>query len=176
MLQSIKKWFFSKEFKSDARPKGHQTSGLNSMQSVAILFDGTDETERKIVHKFKKSINPDGKKDIKSLAFINNQLPLDNIDYAAYNLKNIKWYGLPFGEKVEEFVHLKFDILIVIVSKMLPHYEYIIAHSDVKFVIGPSIFNAEKYFDLTVEISENESSDIVIKKIMKAIDKVALKK
>jgi hypothetical protein len=175
MLQSIKNWIFYKEFASDARPNRNRVNGLNAMQSICIIFEGTEENERKIVHKFKKMINPDGKKEIKSLAFINNALPLDNLDYAAYNLKDLKWTGKPFGEKVDEFVHYKFDLLIVLCKNMLPHFEYIIAHSESSFVIGPSISKSEKYFDMTVEISSQENTDILIKKIITAIDKIAIK-
>lgn len=175
MLENIKNWLFYKEFKTDARPKGHKSSGLNNLQSVAILFDGTDENERKIVHKLKKNINTDGKKNIKSIAFINNQLPLDNIDYLGYNLKNVKWHGIPFGDKVEEFIHLKSDILIVLIKNMMPHFEYIIAHSEAKFIIGPSIVKSEKYFDVTVQTGENENTESIIKRLINAINTIAIK-
>jgi hypothetical protein len=53
------------------------------------------------------------KRSIKSLAFIDNALPFDNVDYAMHTIKkNINWYGVPFGEKVEEFIRKKFDLLI----------------------------------------------------------------
>lgn len=175
MLQGIKDWVLHKEFKANARPQGHKSSGINAMQSVCILFDGTEEATRKIVHKFKKSINPDGKRNIKSLAFIHNALPLDNIDYAAYNLKNLKWSGLPFGEKVDEFINFSFDALIVLCPYMAPHFEYIIAHAESKFIIGPSIPNAEKYFDLTVDIMDNAEIEDIIKFTITALNKVVVK-
>ena len=176
MLQSIKDWFFFKDFKSDSRPKGHRVAGFNDMHSVCILFDGTTEEERKIIHKFKKAINPSGKKNVKSLAFINNALALDNVDYPAYNLKDVKWTGKPFGLKVDEFINLKFDLLIVMCKNMLPHFEYIIAHSEASFIIGPSIPKAEKYFNITVGTDPNPTTEVIIKKIISAIDKIAVKK
>jgi hypothetical protein len=109
MIDKIKAWFFYRDFRVDGLTNKDQNAGLNSEQNIAVLFDGTSEEDRKKVHRFKKKLNPDGKKNIKSLAFIDNALPLDNVDYAAYNKKNIKWYGVPFGAKVEEFIQEKSD-------------------------------------------------------------------
>lgn len=175
MLKIIKDWLFYRAFDSNARPNGHRSNGINNMHTICILFDGTEEEDRKIVHKFKKTISPDGKRNIKSLAFINNQLPLDNIDYSAYNLQNIKWYGLPLGEKVAEFIQFKCDILIVLCKSMLPHFEYIIAHAESKFVIGPSIDKSEKYFDIIIDADASINIENLIKKILTAIDKIAIK-
>ena len=102
-------------------------------------------------------------------------MPLDNIDYAAYNQKNVKWYGIPFGEKVEEFIHFNFDILIVLCKKMLPHYEYIIAHSEAKFIMGTALNKAEKYFNLMVDTGESQDIDDMISSVMKGAEKIAIK-
>lgn len=175
MFEKIKQWFFYRDFKKNARSQAQEQRGINPLQSICILFDGTSEDERKIVHKFKKSISGDNGREIRSLAFIDNALPLDNIDYNAYNLKNITWTGKPFGEKIEEFINYKFDLMIILTKKMLPHFEYIVAHAQSKFLIGPSIDHAEKYFNITVDSAENETTDDQLKKIIKAINKIAIK-
>ena len=113
MIEKIKRWFFDKELNVQLKNNGAVRNGVNAAASIGILFDGTLEADRKTVHKFKKQLNPSGAKQIKSLAFIQNKLPLDNIDYNAYNEKDVKWYGVPFGEKVEEFIQYNFDILII---------------------------------------------------------------
>ena len=109
------------------------------------------------------------------MAFINNVLPLDNVDYAAYNNKNIKWYGVPFGAKVEEFIQEKSDLLIVLSKEMLPHYEYIIAHSLANFKVGADIKRSEKYFDLIIECELKEEIERICDAIVKGIDKIAVK-
>lgn len=175
MVNSIKNWLLHQKFESKARPNEPTSTGINTLQSIGILFDGTDEEERKVVHKFKKNINPDQKRDIKSLAFINNKLPLDNIDYSAYNLKDVKWFGLPFGEKIDEFIQYNFDLLIVISKQMLPHTEYIVAHSKSKFIIGTGLELAEKYFDIIVDVENSDSTNVILNKITTAINKIAIK-
>lgn len=174
MIEQIKKWFFYREFKNSGVKNQHH-AGTNPASSICILFDGTEEDDRKKVHRFKKMLNPDGKKSIKSLAFVNNDLPLDNIDYDAYNKKNVKWYGIPFGDKVTEFLLLKFDVLIVLCKKMLPHYEYIVAHSSAGLIIGPATEKADVYFDLIVDTGELPDLDAMINNILKVTETIAIK-
>lgn len=176
MIQKIKDWFFYKEFKFYTPTKSHKTNTVNNGNSICILFDGSQEEDRKIVHQFKKNINPSQNKQVKSLAFINNKLPLDNVDYAAYNLKDVKWFGIPFGEKVEEFISYEYDLLIVLCNHMEPHYEYIIANNKSAFKIGPNLDKAQKYLDLIIEINENDDVSAIIKKIIKNIDIISIKK
>ena len=174
MIDRIKNWLFYREFDTPKHVK-HTSVSINPVSSICILFDGTNEDDRKKVHHLKKTLNLSGKRTIKSLAFIDNNLPLDNIDYSAYNQKNVKWYGIPFGEKVEEFIHLNFDILIVLCKRMLPHYEYIIAHSEAKFIMGAALNKAEKYFNLMVDMGESPDIDDMIRSILKSAEKIAIK-
>ncbi|MBK8888670.1 MAG: hypothetical protein IPN46_19980 [Saprospiraceae bacterium] len=50
---------------------------------------------------------------------------------------------------------------------MLPHFEYIVAHAPVQILIDPSIEHAEKYFNITVDSAENETTDDQLKKSSK---------
>lgn len=175
MIEKIKEWFFYKDFKVKQRAQNNAKIEINPEQSITILFDGTNEDDRKTVHRFKKKLNPDGKKNIKSLAYINNALPLDNVDYAAYNHKNLKWYGVPFGQKVEEFIIEQSDLLIILCKEMKPYFEYIIAHSPSKFKVGADINKAEKYFDLIIECENKSDIDNICQSIIKGIEKISVK-
>lgn len=175
MIDKIKAWFFYRDFRVDGTQNKAQNAGLNSEQNIAVLFDGTNEEDRKTVHRFKKKLNPDGKKNIYSLAFIDNALPLDNVDYAAYNHKNLKWYGVPFGSKVEEFMEQNNDMLIVLCKEMKPHFEFIIAHCHSRFKVGPDIKHSEKYLNLIIECNEYKDIESIANSIIKGIDKIAVK-
>lgn len=174
MFKQIRKWLFYKAF-SNKNIRINSGNTVNPVRNVCILFDGTEEDQRKIVHQFKKTIAAGGRSDVKSLAFINNRLPLDNVDYAAYNLKQINWYGIPNGEKVEAFINNNYDMMIVLIKKMLPHFEYIIAHSNAKFIVGPAITRAENYFDLIVEMPKSTDTNELINNIIKMVNLVAVK-
>ena len=175
MLEKLKEWFFYRDFKIQPKKDIIHKSILNTEQTICILFDGTNEEDRKSIHRLKKILNPLGNKSIKSLAFLNNSFPLDNVDYAAYNHKTIKWHGVPFGEKVEEFLNLHFDLLIVLCKNMLPHFEYIIAHSSASFVVGPHLNKSEKYFNLIIESEYTENLFQLSQLIIKGIEKISVK-
>jgi len=176
MIQFIKDYWFTKSLNKVNKSTRTTLDPVNSYSNIAILFDGTQEEDRKSVHRFKKTINRNGTKSIKSLTFLDNSLPLDNVDYAAYNKKNVNWYGIPTGEKIEEFLHSQFDLLIVLCKSMSPHFEYIIANSLSNFVIGPAISKSEKYFHLMVDFDSNEHDLAHLgKKIIQGIDLIAIK-
>ena len=175
MLKSIRKWLFYRSFSEPIKKKMQKNGVVNPLRSICILFDGTDETERKLIHQFKKSISQTGRAEVKSLAFVNNRLPLDNVDYAAYNLKDINWYGVPSGDKVNAFIKYDYDLMIVLCKKMLPHYEYIVAHAASQFIVGPSITRAEKYFDLLVDPSKSNDTEELTKNVLNALKLVAVK-
>jgi len=174
MLNHIKRWFFNKNLPKPIRKQ--KSFGLNPQKSVAILFNGTSEEDRKAVHAFKKRIKNSGAITVKSLAFINNKLPLDNIDYAAYNLKNVNWYGLPSGEKVEEFMSGPWDIVIFLGDTLENHYEYILKNINASFIIGNAIKDAETFFDLTVDTQNSKDMAKKINTIIKSIDIISIKK
>lgn len=175
MLESIKNWFFYREYHAGGSRRKRSAGGVNPEKSFFILFDGTSEEDRKTVHRFKKQINKDNSREVRSLAFVDNDLPLDNVDYAAYNRKNLKWYGIPFGQKVEEYLGREFDVMIVLCTAMKPHFEYIIGLAGASFVIGPAIDKSEIYFDLIVDTKGETSLDAMIRKMIEAVDLISIK-
>lgn len=175
MIEQIKQWFLYREFKVIKKPQTASMPKVNSGHQISILFNGTTEDDRKIIHKLKKILNSSGQKQIKSFAFIDNTLPLDNVDYDAYNHLNIKWYGLPFGPKIDEFIQQHSDIFLVLCERMLPHYEYIIAHANADFIIGPNIDKSEKYFSLIIDTLGKPGLSALIDKIILNTDKISIK-
>ncbi|MBK9257198.1 MAG: hypothetical protein IPM42_17110 [Saprospiraceae bacterium] len=153
--------------------KSSAKNQINKGLKIGILFNGTEEENRKTVHRFKKSLS-EGMRTITSLAFIDNKLPLDNIDYAAYNLKNINWYGMPSGEKIDSFAENKFDILFILSEKMYPHFEYIIALTHSELLVGPNINGSEKYFNFIADISNTGKLPDLINGIMQSLQKVSM--
>lgn len=175
MLDRIKKTLYYRAFRTQTKNKSQKPLLSVKGGTVIILFNGTREEDRKTVHRFKKKLTASGASSVKSLAYIDNKLPLDNVDYAAYNKKNINWYGVPSGEKAEAFMQSPADILIVLCPEMLPHYEYIIAHSQAQFIIGPDISNSTTYFNLTVQHPTSDNLEDMVHAITKAVDVIAEK-
>lgn len=168
---NLKKWFFNKNLQTPIFKE--KVAGFNPQKNIAILFEGTDEEDRKTVHAFKKRLKNSNSFNVKSLAFVNNKLPLDNVDYAAYNLKDVNWYGKPSGPKVEGFILGPWDILIFLGEKMHPHFEFIVRHINASFIIGTSLDKDSSYFHLTVESQQNDTLDKKINTIIKSIELIS---
>jgi hypothetical protein len=175
MFDKIKNILFYRAFHVKAKEKVQKPIVYNKGGNIIILFNGTQEEDRKTVHRLKKKLTVSGASSVKSLAFVDNALPLDNVDYAAYNRKNITWYGVPSGDKVDTFIQVPADILIVLCTEMLPHYEYIIAHTQAQFIIGPDILKATHYFNLTVQYPESDNLEDMVGAILKAVNVVSEK-
>lgn len=175
MFDKIKNIWFYKAFNVKAKTRLQKPVLSNKGSQMLILFNGTQEEDRKIVHRLKKKLTASGVSTVKSLAFIDNALPLDNVDYAAYNKKNITWYGMPKGDKVEAFINAPADIMIVLCSEMLPHYEYIIAHAQAPFIMGPDISKSTEYFNLTVQYPASDNLEDMVQAIIQAVDVIAFK-
>lgn len=172
MWQSIQRWMFDSELKKRGLPvKSTARHSVNQALRIGILFDGTDENDRKIIHKFKKQLTASGK-EVRSLAFINNKLPLDNVDYNAYNLRDVNWYGIPTGDKVTQFIEKEFDVLIPVIHRMTLHFEYIIAAAKARLIIGPAVSHAERYFNLISEQNNDDNLENIIQELLSNVSKV----
>jgi hypothetical protein len=175
MLKKLKSTLFYRAFREKIT-KSPQIPVISIKGgSVSVLFNGTREDDRKTVHRLKKKLIAAGASSFKSLAYIDNKLPLENVDYAAYNKRNVNWYGVPSGEEVDAFIQLPANILIVLCPEMLPHFEYIIAHAQARFIIGPDISRSTTYFNLTVQYPRTENLQDMINALIKAVDVVAEK-
>lgn len=168
MWSNFKKWIFDRHLPQSVVKE--KMAGLNPQQHVGILFDGTQEEDRKTVHAFKKLIKSSGSSKVKSLAFIKNKLPLDNVDYAAYNMKDIQWYGQPSGENVAEFIQGHWDLVIFLGKEISPHFEYILKVVNASFIVGISENEPVALFDLTVEVQKEDSLEKRIQAIIRSID------
>lgn len=175
MVDKIREWMFYREFNQNFRKKDQQKPIINSAQTIAILYERTSDEDQRAVDKLKKSLFADNKRNIISLAFINNKAPLSEEFGLAYNINLLKWNHIPFGKEVDVFLSFKADVLILLLSKMSLHMEYLIAHSNANLIIGPDIAGAEKYFNLIVESKNRFNINSLINSILSMLEKVAIK-
>lgn len=174
MFDSIRRWFLLKKIKE----VGHTSkltgrNHVNPALKIAILFDGTLEEDRKTIHRLKKKLST-GDRQVSTLAFVNNKLPLDNVDYAAYNLKDVNWYGMPYGEKTETFINTEYDVMLAFIKTMEPHFEFIFATCKSKILIGPSVRSGEKYFHHITETNTHADLQKIVDDVLTTVAKVTI--
>lgn len=172
MIGRIRRWFLMQKIKEVVVPvKKSVRQTINPALKIAVLFDGTSEEDRKTIHKFKKQLST-GDRQVVSLAFVNNKLPLDNVDYQAYNLRDVNWFGMPASEKINAFIQSEFDVLLALIRNMEPHFEYIFATSHARLIIGPSVKGAEQYFHHITDTRTDAGLEQIIRDIMNCVGKI----
>lgn len=70
---------------------------------------------------------------------------------------DLTWWGLPRPEKTEEFINMKFDVLLNISLSPNLVIDYITALSQAKFKVGWSP-DEHNYFDLNIKIEQNSDA------------------
>ncbi len=78
-------------------------------------------------------------------------------DSNTLTVKDLDFWGLPKKEKVDEFINIRFEILLNIAFENNLILDYITALSQAKFKVG-SARKANNYFDLNINIDENRDS------------------
>lgn len=75
-------------------------------------------------------------------------------DTNTLTVKDLDFWGLPKKEKVDEFLSIKFEILLNIAMENNLVLEYLTALSKAQFKVGSSP-NKKNYFDMNINIGEN---------------------
>ncbi len=83
-------------------------------------------------------------------------------DSNTLTVKDIDFWGLPKKEKVDEFTNIRFEVLFNIAMEDNLVLDYITALSQARFKVGSSQ-NEKNYFDLNVNIGENQDSMYIAK-------------
>lgn len=75
-------------------------------------------------------------------------------DSNTLTVKDLDFWGLPKKEKVDDFVNIRFELLLNIALEDNLVLDYLTALSQAKFKVGSSQ-KADNYFDLNINIDEN---------------------
>jgi len=78
-------------------------------------------------------------------------------DSNTLTVKDLDFWGLPKKDKVEEFINIRFELLLNIALEDNLVLDYITALSQAKFKVGSSL-KTKNYFDLNINIDENRDS------------------
>lgn len=172
MLQQISQWLFRKSL--PARKSVAPAHAVNPAKKIQILFDGTKEEDRDIMAAFSKKLSKGDKRQVHSLAFVDQKEPCPDDRFITYCRKDVHWYGKPVSDQVTSFWMERPDILLVFCTKLVPPMEYVLASSQADFIAGPNVGNAHLYCHLLAEVGENSSLYEIITGVMQALDVVSM--
>ncbi|GEM_PF-414023 len=138
LLQNIKNRIFNRSLQQLGRQNQatRKFPGFEKAQSIGILFDATELSNREFVLQYADQLNKRGKK-LKLLGFFDSKLEETNFTFPYFNRKNLDWVGRPTGEKVRDFSEQAFDLLINLDRIAKPQTEYVCAMSRAHLRVGP---------------------------------------
>ena len=83
-------------------------------------------------------------------------------DSNTLTVKDLDFWGLPKKEKVDEFLKIRFELLLNIAPENNLVLDYVTALSQAKFKVGSSP-KTKNYFDLNINIDENRDPMYIAK-------------
>lgn len=172
MIDQIKSWLLAKHFKINKKLPAPTKTTINEAKSILILFEGTLDANQKTIQQFSQKISGDRQRRLHSLAYVDAKEITPASD-DTYGMKDIKWFGLPFGSVIDRVLQQRFDMLIVGQMQIYAHTEYLVAHIDAAFKIGPNNAKLLPYLDLIIDCSQGEELDTFLQKMLTIIHKVA---
>lgn len=152
MLSHIKKWSYNKKLQqkqSEIRPA--QIGTVNVGRQIGILYELEQLDDQAIIKTLKLEMGHDGR-IVKSLSYIDQKIDIQNLAQRTFSKKELKWNGVPDSHYVDEFINWEFDILICPIKHMRVCYEYIIKLAPAKLRVGINCENAEKLYDLIIDV------------------------
>lgn len=175
MLSNIKNWFFDRELKQIPNKKLNKKNiGSNKMQNIGVLFDASQETDAEAVNSFIHKLK-NLQKNVYHLSFVNTKLKKEeDIKQNTYTLNNLKWHNMPFGEEVEKFCQIRYDMIFIFTRSLYPHFKFILLKTNSDFVIGPAIDEIHPYCDLMVENKKEDKMTNMIEQTLNSFNQLTI--
>lgn len=171
----LKKKMFAYQLKNVVVRKTSQKSQQvhNLTSHIGILFDESHIDSMKEMEAIIKKWQNSGK-HVETFSFIDQKEFTEEEDNPDNKIcrKNINWYGMPKGEKVNTFSSKKFDILITINPEKKWHLHFLNAASMAKFKIG-LLPDELEFYNLMIDCAKPDSIKKIFSDIQLTLDKLA---
>jgi len=162
-LDKIKNWYGKKQLLNLARLRTEPINcNYNDLHTIGILYDATNEANFKTVRSFVCKLK-ESHKEVISLGYV-NQLHLEDFhiqpkEFLFFCRKDLNWYFRPTESSTVDFRKIEFDVLIdLCIEEHLP-VRYVLNESPAKLKVGKYSEANINYYDMLIDISEEESVD-----------------
>jgi len=175
MLSNIKKWFFDRELKHIPNKKLNKKNIVtNKMQNIGVLFDASQETDAEAINSFIHKLK-NLQKNVFHLSFVNiKPKKEEETKQNTYTLNDLKWHNVPFGQEVEKFSQIDYDVIFIFTRSLYPHFKYILLKSNAHFVVGPAIDEIHPYCDLMVENKKEDKMTNIIEQTLNSFNQLTI--
>lgn len=151
MLKTLRAFFLRRSLRKmlASQKRRRKTHTLESARTVGILFDATEEKDRKEVLHFAQTLEKQRKK-VKLLGFIDQQKPLGQTQFPQFTQKEIRWNGSLHSEAVDAFVAEPFDVMLCLNARQVLPVEWVAAAAQAAMKIG-TLTETPNDFDMVLE-------------------------
>jgi len=151
---------FTKDLEKHQNFSKKKFAGDNFCERILILSDGDDDRFRSETQHFVERLKKSGKK-VECIYFYSK--PSDSDD--GYSQKEVKWYGIPQNEFIDNILGKEFDLFLFLYPRMENHLKYLSILNNAKFKVGPSFTEEDSTFDLTIDIQDKSDIRSLIRQI-----------
>ena len=125
---------------------------LNSIKKVGVIW----QPEHNEAFHYLQDYFAKKQVIFRSLCFYSEDT-IDNSDANSIVPKDLNWWGFPKPGKIDNFIEMKFDLLLNICLETTFALDYITLITEAKFKTG-STKSEKNYFDLNINIGENKDA------------------
>lgn len=153
----------------------HSTDVMqNEVQSIGILFDESHIPDEKALQYYIDRWKGLGKKVEKFSYADVKEFPEDSDNESRFCRKDINWYQVPQGAKIDAFLTKTFDILITLNPSKKPYLHYLNAASRASFKIG-LLPDELEFYNLILDVQETDNVKKIFGDIQNTLDNLSIK-
>ncbi len=172
-MEVLRHFFYKRSIRS-RRPKIGIKGPIQvrTAKHVGILFNASEVSERDQVINFSGQLSKQ-KFVVHLLGFLDEKGgENEELEFDYFNLKNVNFAKIPTGEKVEQFVSQKYDVLINLDDKDSLPLHYISAIVDAPMKVGPPSIDENSHYNLMIEASGENRLQSFISEMRKTLNKI----
>lgn len=174
-MKWLKDRLFNYKLKSrlSSRRAEKQVVNQNKVKSIGMLFDESQISNPKELQIYVDKWTKNGK-SVETFSFIDVKEFDESIDsIGKFCRKDINWFHVPQGDKVDAFLKKQYNILITINPAKKQHLHFLNAVSSAKFKIG-LLPDEVEFYDLVIDLEENVSIKKIFSDIQETLDKLSI--
>jgi len=138
MLEKLRTYFLSRQLRRALAEQNRQRKAhtLQSAHTIGILFDATEEKDRKDVLALAELMQEVQRKKVRLLGFVDDKQPLGQTQFPQFTPKDIKWNGKFVSTAVDTFLSDKPDLLLCLNKHQVLPLAWVAAASKAAMKIG----------------------------------------
>jgi hypothetical protein len=152
MLENLRTFFLKRLLRRTLAGQNRQRKvyTIQSARTIAILFDATEEKDRKDVLALVELWQEEHRKKVRLLGFVDNKQPLGQTQFPQFTPKDLKWNGTLVSEAAKTFLEDKPDLLLCLNKNQVLPLAWVAAASKAAMKIG-SATPPPHDFDMVLE-------------------------